>query len=212
MDVNPLKIVELLEPLNQQEVELVAAVAKERCVPKGSMIVTADEPGPTVFFLLRGEAKVAVTGNDGKEFLITLLEEGELFGELSVLTGEERSANVSALTDCTLASIGREDFLALLDQIPALSRSLLKILAFRLRSSSNKLGELALLDVTERVKNTLHSLAVVEGEKRLVSRRPTHQMLAAMVGTSREMVTRALSLLEETGEIRSEGRVTYLIS
>jgi CRP-like cAMP-binding protein len=210
VDVNPLKNVEILDPLSPAEMEQVATVAKERFVTRGSVIVTADEPGPTVYFLLEGEAKVSVTGSDGKEFLITLLEEGELFGELSVLTGEERSANVTALTDCKLASISQEDFLSLLDSIPALSRSLLRILALRLKYSATKLGELALMDVTERVKNTLRSLA--EGDKQIVHRRPTHQMLAAMVGTSREMVTRALSLLEETGEIRSEGRVTYLIS
>jgi len=214
MEMTLFRQIELLTPLTDEDLRVVIASTKEKRVSKGSIVVAADEPGPCLFFLLSGEAKVSLTAPDGKEFLITLLEEGEIFGELSVLTGEERSADVTALTDCHLGIIPAIEFLGLLDKIPALSKSLLKLLAYRLRNSSAKLGELALLDVTERVKQTLRSLAVEDRENGglVVTRRPTHQMLASMVGTSREMVTRALSLLEETHEIKTEGKLVHLIS
>lgn len=211
-----LRKIELLNPLSDEELSRVSTLLKERRAPRGAVLVVADEPGPNVFFLFSGEAKVSVLGNDGKEFLITILEEGDIFGELSVLTGEERSANVVALTDCHLGIISSDDFLLLLKEIPTLSQSLLKILAHRVRQSSAKLGELALLDVTERVKQTLISLAVkkvVDGKEVLfLDKRPTHQMLASMVGTSREMVTRALGLLEEAKELKLEGKAVYFYS
>ncbi len=214
MDLARLRSIELFQPLSDQELERVLPCLKERRAPRGAVLVVADEPGPSVYLLLEGEAKVSVAGNDGKEFLITLLEEGDLFGELAALTGEQRSANVTSLTDCHVALLTSEDFLKLLDSIPALSRSLLKILANRLRQSSAKLGELALLDVTDRVKQTLIGLAqkrVKDGvEVLVVEKRPTHNMLASMVGTSREMVTRALGMLEETNEIRIEGHSVFL--
>jgi CRP/FNR family cyclic AMP-dependent transcriptional regulator len=210
MNKETLRCVELLKTLSDSDLEKVYAVTTEHKAKKNGTILLADDPGKNVFFLIEGEAKVTMIGQDGKEFLLSIIEEGDFFGELSALTGEDRSANVIAMTDCKLVLIPNEDFLHLLSQMPSLSMCLLKSMALRLRASSFKLGEFALMDVTERVKQTLKSLAeseVVNGVSRLVvHKRPTHVMLASMVGTSREMVTRALSLLEETGELKFDGK------
>ena len=208
MDKEKLKAIELFKQLSDSEILKVSQVLTEHRAAKGGTVLMAEDPGKNVFFLIEGEAKVTMIGQDGKEFLLTILEEGDFFGELSALTGEDRSANVVTLTDCHLGLISNENFLRLLSEIPNLSLSLLKSLAHKLRASSFKLGEFALMDVTERVKQTLKGLSEVaaDGEQRVLHKRPTHVMLASMVGTSREMVTRALSLLEESGELKFEGK------
>lgn len=213
MDKEKLKKIDLFNQLSDEELVQVSAVLTEKRAAKGGTVLMAEDPGKNVFLLLDGEAKVTMLGQDGKEFLLTLLEEGDFFGELSALTGEDRSANVVALTDCRLGLITNGDFLKLLTEIPALSISLLRSLAHRLRASSFKLGEFALMDVTDRVKHTLMGLAdsTNNGGQRVLIKRPTHVMLASMVGTSREMVTRALSLLEETGELKFEGKSVVFI-
>lgn len=208
MDKEKLKKVALLSQLSDAELVMVNSVLTQRQAPKGSTVLKAEDRGENVFILLAGEAKVTMIGPDGKEFLLTILEEGDFFGELSALTGQDRSANVVALADCQLGLITNENFLKLLSDIPALSMSLLVTLAQRLRASSFKLGEFALMDVTERVKQTLRGLSEKSSTspQRIVHKRPTHMMLASMVGTSREMVTRALSLLEESGELKFDGK------
>jgi CRP/FNR family cyclic AMP-dependent transcriptional regulator len=213
MEIQALKVVDILKPLSESELHQVAQVTLEKRAPKGSTLLLAEDPGQNVFLLLEGEAKVTMIGDDGREFVLILLEEGDIFGELSLLTGEHRSANVVAVTECRLGLISKLDFLSLLERSPQLSLSLLKTLAGRLRQSSLKLGEFALLDVTDRVKQTLLGLAELSKESSLpvVKKRPTHVMLASMVGTSREMVTRALGLLEETGELKLEGKTVYFL-
>jgi CRP/FNR family cyclic AMP-dependent transcriptional regulator len=93
---------------------------------------------------------------------------------------------------------------------PGLSFALMKELALRLRAASAKIGDLALYDVYRRVARTLKSMAKPEiendEEALVIDERPTHQELANMVGTSREMVTRALKGLEEDGCITVESK------
>src|SRR5882757_6128089 len=108
MDKDKLRKVDLLGQLSDTELEKVNSVLTERRAPKGGTVLMAEDPGKNVFLLLDGEAKVTMVGQDGKEFLLTILEEGDFFGELSALTGEDRSANVVALTDCRLGLISND--------------------------------------------------------------------------------------------------------
>jgi CRP/FNR family cyclic AMP-dependent transcriptional regulator len=96
---------------------------------------------------------------------------------------------------------------------------MLRELATRLRAASTKIGELALYDVQDRVLRTLTALAKTAPSERTeggvvhtVQKRPTHQELAAMVGATREGVTRALKSLEEEGAIQIDGKTITVLS
>jgi CRP/FNR family cyclic AMP-dependent transcriptional regulator len=205
-----LKRIPLMEEVAAPELEALAAVLRERRAPKGSFIVCADDPGPSMMFIADGEVKINLLSRDGKEVVLANLGEGEFFGELALLTGEDRSANVVALTDCRLLVFNKEDFDKHLSTYTGFSRVLLRELAYRLRNASSKIGDLALYDVYRRVARTLKSIGesfLRDGKEIfIVADRPTHQELAAMVGTSREMVTRALKGLEEDKCILIDGK------
>lgn len=208
--IHKLKHIPLLSPLPDAELAHLAEVLRERHVPKGSYIVCAEDPGPSMMFIAEGKVKITLMSKDGKEVVLANLNEGDFFGEMALLTGEERSANVVALTDCSLLVLGDEDFHAHLKQNSGLALSMLRELAFRLRAATSKIGDLALYDVYRRVARTLRSMGRPEQregkEIYVISERPTHQDLAAMVGTSREMVTRALKGLEEDGCVVLSGK------
>lgn len=210
MNGSELRQIPLFGDLSDGEVGALANVLRERRVPKGSFIVCADDPGPSMMFILEGKVKINLLSRDGKEVVLANLEEGEFFGELALLTGEDRSANVVALTDCRLFVFNQDDFDRHLDQHTGFSRVLLRELAYRLRKASAKIGDLALYDVYRRVARTLKSIGepvMRDGKEiHIVPERPTHQELAAMVGTSREMVTRALKGLEEDRCIVIDGK------
>lgn len=196
-----LRKIPLLSELDEAEIANLCAVFKERRAPKGSYIVYAEDPGPSMMFIADGKVKVNLMSNDGKEVVLANMEEGEFFGEIALLTGTDRSANVVALSECRLFVLNEDDFNQHLSRFTGLARGMLKELAFRLRNASSKIGDLALYDVYRRVARTLKSMGTaqtVDGkEVFVIEDRPTHQELAAMTGTSREMVTRALKGLEE---------------
>ena len=205
-----LREIRLLQELETPELERLALVLRERRAPKGSYVVYADDPGPSLMFLAEGEVKITLVSRDGKEIVLANLESGDFFGEIALLTGEDRSANVVAMTDCVLYVLSNEDFRQHILENAGLSLAMMKELATRLRGATSKIGDLALFDVYRRVARTLKSIAkeaTVGGEAILeIDKRPTHQELAAMVGTSREMVTRALKGLEEDGCIVVDGK------
>lgn len=198
-----LREIPLLRELPSEELNKLGSMMKERRAPKGSYIVYVEDPGPSIMFLVSGAAKVTLTSSEGKEIVLYNLVKGDFFGEIAVLTGEDRSANVVATSDCRLLVLDAEDFKRHIHENPGLSFAIMKELALRLRAASSKIGDLALYDVYRRVARTLRSMArpeQIDGEDVLtIVERPTHQELANMVGTSREMVTRALKGLEEDG-------------
>lgn len=198
-----LREIPLLSTLEADELIQLAGLMKERKAPKGSYLVYAEDPGPSIMFLVEGKAKVTLVSDDGKEIVLYSLSAGDFFGELAVLTGEDRSANVVAAADCHLYVLSSEDFKKHIRGNNGLALAMMQELALRLRAATTKIGDLALFDVYRRVARTLKMLAKPtdrNGEElMIIEERPTHQELANMVGTSREMVTRALKGLEEDG-------------
>lgn len=205
-----LKKIPLLSQLSDNELNQLGTILKDRRAPKGSYIVSHEDSGPSMMFILDGKVKVNLLSRDGKEVVVATLHEGDFFGEIAVLTGEERSANVVAVTECRIFVLQKEDFEDHLLKYPGLARVMLKEMAIRLRQATSKIGDLALYDVYRRVARTLRSIARVENkdgkEIHIIDDRPTHQELASLAGTSREMVTRALKGLEEDRCIIIEGK------
>ena len=130
----------------------------------------------------------------------------DFFGELSIVDGRERSANVIALEDSEVYIISRHDFLELIYSYPVLSVQLMNELAQRIRASDQQIEYLALGDVKSRVFRTLIRIAddmglYKEESGSVVVAAPFQQDLADMAGTSRETVSRTLKSLEDEGLI-----------
>ncbi|MFP6591933.1 MAG: Crp/Fnr family transcriptional regulator [Candidatus Latescibacterota bacterium] len=211
-----LRQVTLFDCLGDPEIEALAALTFSRTFDKGQLIILAEETGDTLFIIRGGQVKVSLIHEDGKEFILSLLGQGEVFGELSLLDDRPRSANVTAMVETELLMLRRSDFLDLVGRIPQIAVSLLEELASRLRRTDDQVEGLALLDVHHRVAKTLLRMAEDGGhtspEGILVRRRPTHQQLANMSGTTRETVTRALKQLQDEGYIRISGRQILILA
>lgn len=209
-NVAELQKIPLLSSVDKSELEKLALVIHQREVKKNAYILHEDDPGRNLMFVAKGKVKISLVSNEGKEVVITHFDQGDFFGEIALLTGETRSTDVVAVESTTLYVLSEDDFNNHLKNNTGLSHALLKELALRLRASSGKIGDLVLYDVYRRVARTLKSIAKpseLNGEKvHIIDKRPTHQELASMVGTSREMVTRALKGLEEDECIVADGK------
>ncbi len=195
-----LQNVPLFSQLSPADLQRVEEVARERAYPKNSVILFEDDPGDSLFVVKQGQVKVVLIGEDGREVILSVLGEGQFFGEMALLDDEPRSAHVIAMEDSTLVVLRREDFQGILLQSPALALALLRELTRRLRRADEKVGSLVLLDVNGRVARLLLDMAEEEGGDR-ITRRLTHHTIAQMIGSSRETVSRTMRELTDKGFI-----------
>jgi len=181
---------------------------------KDGLIVSQDDPGDALFVLMEGRVKVVLYGENGREIILKLLNPGDFFGEMSILDGERRSANVLAMEQTTVCVLSRDDFIEHLRDNPDTAFNILGIMSRRLRHADQLIGNLTLLDVYARLAQVLIDLANEEKDERAsghwIQKRPTHQDLANMIGTSRETVSRALGEFQRRGLLQIEGKSLIL--
>ena len=210
MDISLLRKVPLFEGLKDEDLDAIAKVTITRSYSKDQIIIFAEEEGDSLFIIEKGRVKVCIVSEDGREVILSMLGEGAVFGELSLLDGKPRSANVVAIQNTDLYTVRRADFLQLIYKVPQIAVAMLAELAVRLRKTDRKIEGLALLDVTSRISETLLQLATEQGTETedgiFLESRPTHQQLANMSGATRETVSRALKRLNSQGYIHAKGR------
>jgi CRP-like cAMP-binding protein len=190
--------VPLFSHLDGPELARLAGVVRERHYPKNSMVLFADDPGDTLFIVLSGQVKVVLVGEDGREVILSILKDGDFFGEMALIDDRPRSANVIATAACDMLVLRRVDFQRCLEASPRIALGLLRELSRRLRFADDKIGGLVLLDVNGRVARLLLQLAD-EHDGGEIPRTASHHTLAQMVGSSRETVSRTLRELQEQG-------------
>jgi CRP/FNR family transcriptional regulator/CRP/FNR family cyclic AMP-dependent transcriptional regulator len=196
-----LKDVPLFSNMNDDQLAALARTGDIRRVAKGQIIVNQSSPGNTFYIVISGHVKVALLHEDGKEIVLSLLSEGNFFGELSLLDNDPRSASVIAAEDATLFMLSRKQFYQLITANPDTLEKVIKEICTRLRRADEKINNLAFLDVYGRTLMALQRLAHDRGIETKhgieISHAPTHQELSSMVGTSRETVTRIITVLKK---------------
>ncbi|MFC1639689.1 Crp/Fnr family transcriptional regulator [Gemmatimonadota bacterium] len=195
-----LQSVPLFSQLSEEEAASIGRATRDRTYPKNSVIVFEDDPGDALFVVKTGQVKVVLIGEDGRDVILSVLGEGDFFGEMSLIDDQPRSAHVIAMADSKLLVLYREDFFRCLERTPRIALGLLRALSRRLRSADDKIGGLVLLDVPGRVARLLLELAD-EGNGTTISRSITHHTIAQMVGSSRETVSRTIRTFSESGFI-----------
>ena len=206
-----LQNVPLFSGLPESQVYQIARMAGVRRVPRNTTIVRVGDSTDALFVLVSGSAKVLNRDAEGREVILSLLGAGECFGEMGLIDGAPRSADVVAVEACELLEISRADFTQALAGNPELCLNIMKSLVMRLRQANWKIESLALMDVFGRVAKCLLELSEDVDGVRLIRSKVTKQDLAKMVGASREMVTRVMKDLEATGYIRIEEGVVVIV-
>ncbi|MDF1562674.1 MAG: Crp/Fnr family transcriptional regulator [Deltaproteobacteria bacterium] len=181
---------------------------------KDALIVGHDEEGDSLFIIVEGRAKAMLLGESGREMILYVFRPGDFFGEMSLLDNEPRSATVQASEETTVLALRRDAFHRHIEKYPKTALSILREMSARLRRADEIIGSLALLDVYGRVARLLRELADRDGEEvdegMMIAERPTQQDIAAMIGTSRETVSRALSDFAKRGFVEMSGKSILL--
>ena len=128
-----LKSLSIFKDTPETSLAELAPLMQEEEVEQGAIIFEEDEPGDCMYIILTGQIEI----HKGKTML-AVLQEKEVFGELSLLDAETRSATATAKTDCILFKIDQEPFYELIDTRPEVARGFIKILSRRLRQLNEK--------------------------------------------------------------------------
>ncbi|MBR2089441.1 MAG: Crp/Fnr family transcriptional regulator [Fibrobacter sp.] len=214
--VDLLKGVELFSELNEEQLGMIANLVIVKNFNRDETVVLeGDDSVQALYLIATGSVQVYMTGIDGRETILSFLERGDFFGEMSLIDGEPRSASVRTVTDAKLLVIHRESFLSLLRKTPEIAMSLMSELCKRLRKANRQIGSLSTMSVSGRVAGTLLNLMQERGVRihtdngnmvTVIHNRPTQQQLADMSGTTRETVSRICSLLVRTNAIAMTGK------
>jgi CRP/FNR family cyclic AMP-dependent transcriptional regulator len=195
-----LRQVPLFDQLGDAELDGICRAAREKSYPKNSIILFEHDPGDALYVVLGGQVKVVIVGEDGREVILSILGDGDFFGEMALIDDLPRSAHVIATQDSTLLVLRREDFHRCLEGSPRIALGLLRAMSRRLRQADDKIGGLVLLDVNGRVARLLLDLAD-DHDGRIIPRKVTHHTIAQMIGSSRETVSRTMREFADKGLI-----------
>ncbi len=168
-----------------------------RRYPRGTVLIHEGDLGGSLFILIEGRLRVyGSSAVADRDITYGYCEPGDYVGEMS-LDGGERSASVAALEPCVCALVPREVLVAYLGEAPEFALELLTKVIRRVRNITAKLKSLALNDVYGRLKAALDTDAIEQPDgSRLVPGQRTHRDWAALIGCSREMVSRIMKDLE----------------
>ncbi len=196
-----LKNVPLFSTLAEDQLLLLSSVLQREQFSKNKLIVRAGDKTETLYVVLSGRIKVAMGDEHGKEVVLAILRAGEYFGEMALLDGGSRSANVYALEACELLTLSKHEFHQCLENNFSMAMLVMRGLVKRLRDADKKITSLALMDVYGRVARFLLEQAEFIDGQRTIAKKIAKKDIANMIGASREMVTRVMKDLEVRGMI-----------
>lgn len=202
--------IDLFSPLGRDEMAALAPAFFRRDVRRGEEIFDQDDPSTELFLILSGRVRIVRKGEDGKEATLAILQQGDFFGEISIFTGEPRSAAARAAEETELLVLEREHFLKAINASPHIGLAIIEELSQRLLEADRTIASLLWDNAYRKIILTLKRLAQTEGVARgdatVVKRRVTHQEVADMAGTSRETASRILAFLKKSGAVVPSGR------
>lgn len=188
-----------------------------RRYPAKSVIIYAGDTSDALYYIISGSVTVLIEDTDGREIIVAYLNKGDFFGEMGLfedMGNAPRSAWVRAKGPCEVAEISYTKFHEISDQHPEILFAMGKQLAHRLRVTTQKVGDLAFLDVTGRVAHALLELCKepdAQSHPEGMQIRITRQEIGRLVGCSREMVGRVLKTLEDQHLIAVTGKTIVVI-
>ncbi|MEW6635301.1 MAG: Crp/Fnr family transcriptional regulator [Actinomycetota bacterium] len=208
---------ELLEGLDDEVFQALAIVAEVLALGAGTSLYREGEPSGAVYFVRDGRVKLHRTSGGPKvrDQILGVAGDGAVLGLGSALEGRQQSQGATALTECSIYAVFRDDLLEIMIRFPELSLRLSRSLAARTRELENLVTDLVFHSAPQRVARMLLNLATEEGRvtKRGVVFEPSlsRQEMAEATGISREALSRTLSRFAQEGILDLDGRTITIL-
>src|SRR5229473_7817933 len=191
--------------LDNEAFEQLCRYAKHSTLKRGTTIVSKGDPGNSLIAVISGTVKISVSSVGGRSAILNLIGPGEIFGEMSVLDGQPRSADAIANTNCEIFIIDRREFLPFVRSQPALAMKFIELLCARLRWTSDQVEQVILQNLPGRLASAL--IRLTEKHKLSPTDRTiavTQQEISEMVGMTRESINKQLRVWAAREWVRLE--------
>jgi CRP-like cAMP-binding protein len=206
--IRQLEEVSIFECLSEKELNELVASSQLMTFKKDDVIIFESQEGNSVYVILEGMVKISRTNEEYKEVILAILGEKEFFGEMSVLDGATRSADAVALTRVRVLRIDGKVFLDFIEKYPKFALSLLRELVSRLRKTDSQIKSISLDDAVGKVASVIVRLAHDVGRVRKgrveIENFASQQEIANYAATSRETISRVLTMFEREGLIERD--------
>ncbi len=205
-----LSMVDILGPLSDEEMEDLAKRTPDTFLEQGDVLYTPQDGTERLFILKKGRVQLYEIAREGDEITLSVVEDGNVFGEMA-LTGQSlQGLYVRALIPSTVVSLRREELEKLIMNNPEVGLRMVRELAQRLHVSEARYADIVGKDVPARLATLILTLMESEGEVSSESFRIpthyTHEQIGTMIGCKRVAVTRAFSRLKEFGAVELKER------
>src|SRR5450755_1850524 len=191
--------------LESEAFDQLCRYAKHLSLKRGATICSKGDPGNSLFAVISGTVKISISSPEGRNAILNLIGPGEVFGDIAVLDGQERTADATANTNCEIYVIDRRDFLPFVRSQPALAMKFIELLCTRLRWTSDQVEEVILQNLPGRLASAL--LRLTEKHKLAPAGRTiavTQQEISEMVGMTRESINKQLRAWADRKWVRLE--------
>lgn len=178
------------------------ALMIERQVARDDIIFRQEDVGSDAFIIRSGAMRVERLHEDGHRFLFTIMGPGDVAGEIGLLTGNPRLAQIAAQTDSVILTFSRADFDAMTALHALMAQNLTRIVCARLIGTNLKLERVGLMPLEARLAHVVLDLARRFGAAGRIGLNLTQGDLAELVIASREKTNRVLKTWEKAGIMR----------
>jgi CRP/FNR family transcriptional regulator, cyclic AMP receptor protein len=170
----------------------------------GREIFAKGSPGRSMMAILSGSVRISAPAPTGHDIVLTLLHAGEVFGEIALIDGQDRTADATAIADCQLLVIDHRDFVPFLERRGDLCILLMKILCQRLRQTDRHVEETMYGRLGDRIAKALVRLSsgAPRSGRNGVTLCLSQQELAGIIGATRERVNKQLQVWQDAGVLR----------
>lgn len=214
--LSQLETIPFFKGLHREQLIAIKDLAFVRKYRNNEVLIHENEPCAGLFIFLSGSAKIFKTSRDGREQVLYFLGAGESFGEVPVFDGGGNPITLQAMEESYVMIIEKDDFKKLVSENPILARRTIESLAMRVRRLFSLVEDLSFNDVGKRLARLILDMAEEKGVQRdgkvVIEMNMTHQEIAAVVGTVREMVSRSLKKLERGNIIKSNGQEIAILN
>jgi len=212
-EVQLLRVVDILEPLSDEELEELARRCPDDHLQAGEIFYTPSDSSERLFILKRGRVRVYRTTN-GREFTQAIVEAGTVFGEMALTAQRLQGAYAQAMEPSIMMTLSREELEHLILQKPEVGLHVAYLLSERLRRQEIRLEDANMKDVHARLASIIVLLVESEGVRTntaySIPAHYTHQQLGDMIGANREAVTRAFGVLQDERVVELRRRLIYV--
>jgi CRP-like cAMP-binding protein len=201
-----LKKVSLFDNLNDEQLENIMRISQRRSFAPGTVLFQEKEPGNTFYVILSGSIKIFTRSPSGEEKVLSVINAGESFGELSLLDGRPRSASAQTLEPTSVLELSSQAFMGLLENHFDITRGILVELCRRLRQTNEQVNDLMFLDGRTRVLKNLIMIANRngrrEGQMISIHMALNYDELAQLAGVTKPVLSDVLRELESRGVLQ----------